>query len=1098
MAMSVDESSEPIAVKSPSSSTKKSKPSSKTNTSSGGASGKENKRPQIKRCNKWDSVMNKIAENKNARPTIHLREVKSKISTGLTNNNNGSSPTSRVRALNKVACSSVQSLNERSLNSQQLKAKSRRTRVRASESNLLQDDSQSDVSSNAAGNTVNSSPLSATPARSTPTSGVTHSLHQRQNTSSPRKPPAAAVQANNRAAKKRDVVRQTSTPPALSEHPVRHTKQAASPMRPVRPNNLLQKRGLSPASNSNAAGNVGNGGGGPPAEPKVPRKIISSKRPVSSAKSAPLKEHNRLPLSQTAVAAQANNNNNLKSSVQAAATAPCTPPSPAPQPPVTTIPEMCGTVATFPAKCEKMVAVAEKATAITAREIAILHKSNRGLEALGVLVQYLVYDLDAFACPSLKRAQRSTGISLMEARTNCARLEQQLADQILRHARDVSEKDRLLLVAGERAEERSRTLEGIITELTRERDNAYDQIMQMKKSHAEQFESIQAEFNLEKSETAGEIAFLRQTIEERCSEVRDNRKKLDEQMALLEDERNRCEEDRCMYEKELMKLQQSLSESENSAKSAERDAEKWRHEAKTIRVELENKLELLQHELIALRNKNAENEFNGPRTETNILKDEVESLRNVLELKQSELSELRKRNLELNRAAEQLPATQAKVQMLEARVEDLQVQLQRKMEDEKELHQRNKLLEESFHQEAKQKTRLSQYNEELQYRLKQNHEVVNVLAAMTGTTPEAALSPRKVLDYNGLSNNNSFYNDSGSTPNFVRSHSRNGSNGGRMSFNERYGSSERSSIKLERKHSFREKPDKYRTSSITVDRQLSNGSSPSHTNPRAYDRHNSSPAHDSSGQSSDNSFEGKPHNKSQDCCFEMEDLSPPASPQIKAVVEKSDSVSWVLEIAEPPEIVASRLVRRAGSFRNSTPPPKKNTSSPSHQSQQQSPPLLKRPRCNTGLTQRVVLNNEIARQNSDPTSARSRSNSITKLTRSASMGCAALNDSIVADWSNCGGSSTPYKSKQDSPSFRQNGEKESQILITCDTTVLTSRCDELCPTLPAHRSIISNQRADSPDSSVSDDSENSVDDCDKKSDENRMDGSWSEDGDTDI
>lgn len=58
-------------------------------------------------------------------------------------------------------------------------------------------------------------------------------------------------------------------------------------------------------------------------------------------------------------------------------------------------------------------------------------------------------------------------------------------------------------------------------------------------------------------------------------------------------------------------------------------------------------------------------------------------MRNVLELKQSELSELRKRNLELNRAAEQLPATQAKVQMLEARVEDLQVQLQRKMEDEK-------------------------------------------------------------------------------------------------------------------------------------------------------------------------------------------------------------------------------------------------------------------------------------------------------------------------------------------------------------------------------------------------------------------------------
>lgn len=54
-------------------------------------------------------------------------------------------------------------------------------------------------------------------------------------------------------------------------------------------------------------------------------------------------------------------------------------------------------------------------------------------------LNYLL-QLDAFSCPSLKRSQRATGISLMEARANCARLEQQLADQILRHARDVAEK----------------------------------------------------------------------------------------------------------------------------------------------------------------------------------------------------------------------------------------------------------------------------------------------------------------------------------------------------------------------------------------------------------------------------------------------------------------------------------------------------------------------------------------------------------------------------------------------------------------------------------------------------------------------------------
>lgn len=51
--------------------------------------------------------------------------------------------------------------------------------------------------------------------------------------------------------------------------------------------------------------------------------------------------------------------------------------------------------------------------------------------------------------------------------------------------------------------------------------------------------------------------------------------------------------------------------------------------------------------------------------------------------------------------------------------------------------------------------------------------------------------------------------------------------------------------------------------------------------------------------------------------FEMDDVSPPSSPIIKGVVEKSDSVSWVLEIDdEAPEVAASRVVRRAGSFRS--------------------------------------------------------------------------------------------------------------------------------------------------------------------------------------
>lgn len=51
---------------------------------------------------------------------------------------------------------------------------------------------------------------------------------------------------------------------------------------------------------------------------------------------------------------------------------------------------------------------------------------------------------------------------------------------------------------------------------------------------------------------------------------------------------------------------------------------------------------------------------------------------------------------------------------------------------------------------------------------------------------------------------------------------------------------------------------------------------------------------------------------------DLEHPSPPASPKVKAVVEKSDSVSWVLDMDESPEAKVSRLVRRAGSFRGSS------------------------------------------------------------------------------------------------------------------------------------------------------------------------------------
>lgn len=101
--------------------------------------------------------------------------------------------------------------------------------------------------------------------------------------------------------------------------------------------------------------------------------------------------------------------------------------------------------------------------------------------------------------------------------------------------------------------------------------------------------------------------------------------------------------------------------------------------------------------------------------------------------------------------------------------------------------------------------------------------------------------------------------------------------------------------------------------------------------------------------------------KSNGSIVEDDDISPPSSPVIKGVVEKSDSVSWVLEMDdETPEVLASRMVRRAGSFRT-------DKCSPS--------PVPKRQKCqnNTSIQQSASATS-ILRQQSEPSPMKSSSN----------------------------------------------------------------------------------------------------------------------------
>lgn len=176
--------------------------------------------------------------------------------------------------------------------------------------------------------------------------------------------------------------------------------------------------------------------------------------------------------------------------------------------------------------------------------------------------------------------------------------------------------------------------------------------------------------------------------------------------------------------------------------------------------------------------------------------------------------------------------------------------------------QENHKLKDSFKEETNQKKRLSQHNEELKWKLKQNKEVISKVLEQAG---ENASFNRSLLS---------------------------------SSFNEKHSSK----LSLERTLSFRERTYSNK-SNVSVEDCI------------------------------------RPRKSKNTLEFDVEDLSPPASPKVKGVVEKSDSVSYVLDLDESPDVVASRIVRR--SFRNTTPP--KNTPTKS--------PCNKRPRTRNSLSQ---------------------------------------------------------------------------------------------------------------------------------------------------
>lgn len=240
--------------------------------------------------------------------------------------------------------------------------------------------------------------------------------------------------------------------------------------------------------------------------------------------------------------------------------------------------------------------------------------------------------------------------------------------------------------------------------------------------------------------------------------------------------------------------------------------------------------------------------------------------------------------------------------------------------------------------------------------------------------------------------------------------------------------------------------------------------------------------------------------------FEMDDVSPPASPIIKGVVEKSDSVSYVLEIDdEAPEKVASRVVRRVGSFRSS------------FNEKHMHSPIPKRQKCHLNPLSQSASATAILRQASEISPSKTASPMLSHRTRSKSV-CvkdtpqtldpkkivrsnssntetvmtpvAKTKHDMWKDQPMC--ASSPYErnsliseetlaatsetsltslSTPDHHPYQGNGQDHDHDdendydvesynttsyrpkRITCDTAALITERDELCPSLPSHPSM---------------------------------------------
>ncbi|XP_061703765.1 microtubule-associated protein futsch [Cydia pomonella] len=319
-------------------------------------------------------------------------------------------------------------------------------------------------------------------------------------------------------------------------------------------------------------------------------------------------------------------------------------------------------------------------------QAAALAHAAKGVEALGVLVQYLVFRLDALNGGSWRlEAERWRGVAAAE-RTSAERADH---DRQQRAQKDLDTIAECL---------------GKISELEMEVSSKEEANARLQAAHADEVASL-----------ANDIKGLKDTIDSLKREVAESRARLHAHSEIERTLRAQLAAARAEIERagSLHAAADTRRAVCNTACNTVRDLADAACDPVCCEVE-ECELRLSANEELS--------------TDANELAAEVRSLRAVIELKQAEMASLRDARSSLSAERERRAAAEREARAARHAAEELRERAAARQRDADRLRDDNRRLRDAAARDRDQASRIAALNEELRYKLRQKSQVVSLLA----------------------------------------------------------------------------------------------------------------------------------------------------------------------------------------------------------------------------------------------------------------------------------------------------------------------------------------------------------------------------------